>query len=101
MTKYTAYDGHYQPQADTNHFLGLCLECDAHYLSTRSLDQVEDMYQRGMISQAEFEGYHWAWFISAYRYGNYPGWAAPPADPEARVFGEKLSALVAERKERA
>lgn len=98
MTIYTAYDGHYRPEApDFNHFLGLCLECDAHYLSTKNLGQVEDLAHRGMISQAEFEGYMWAWVVSAPRSGAYTGWYSPPEDPEARAFGEKLIELVAER----
>lgn len=101
MTKYLAYDGHYRPQAPTNHFLGLCVECDAHYLSTRSLAQVEGWYRQGMISQAEYEGYMWAWVVSAPRSGTYTGWYAPPEDPVARTFGEKLIELATERKARA
>lgn len=97
MTKFTIYDEHYRPQADTNHFLGLCLECDAHYLSTKSLDKVDDWYRQGMISQSEFEGYHWAWVTSAPRSGSYSGWYSPPEDPEARTFGEKLIELVGAR----
>lgn len=72
--------GHWKPGADTNHFLGLCDECDAHYLTTVSADGADDWYRQGILGQDMFEAFMHAWVTSAYRYG-YDGWKSPPTDP--------------------
>lgn len=75
--------GHYQPGADSNHFLGRCLECDAHYILARPLDEVESWYHQGMISQSQWEAFTHVWATSAFRYGSYDAWERPPAHPDA------------------
>jgi len=65
-----ATPGHYVPGADTNHFLGRCDECDAHYMKTMSLDTVEMHYRSGVFGQDAFEAYMHVWATSSYRFSS-------------------------------
>jgi len=91
--------GHWREGARTNHFLGLCSECDAHTVQTMSLDDVETAYRRGHMSEAKFLGYRWAWMTGSFKFGTFPAsWSEVPADGEARAFGEAVKALSALQK---
>lgn len=52
---------HYAPGAMTNHFLGLCDECDLHYVSKRTYEEVSDWYLYGRISADMWEAYDQVW----------------------------------------
>lgn len=60
--------GHYQPGSDTNHFLGRCDECDAHYLAGMTLTDADYRYRGGFISKDQFEAFKWVWQASAPRF---------------------------------
>lgn len=96
--------GHYQPGADTNHFLGLCDECDMHYLVWMSLEDVQDWGpfsgtpgKAGAIRQALYEAYTHVWATSAVRYGTTYGYEVPPTDPEVIELVAALRMAVAAR----
>lgn len=81
--------GHYRPGADTNHFLGLCDECDVHRLARMGLEEVQDWGpfsgtpgKAGAIRQALYEAYCHVWATSAVRFGTTYGYEVPPTDPE-------------------
>jgi hypothetical protein len=74
---------HYKSGADTNHFLGLCRECDGHYLAAMTLGEVERWYRYGKVDQVAFEAYMHVWSTGAARYGSTAhGWTDEPTDPE-------------------
>lgn len=75
---------HYLPGADTNHFLGRCEECDAHYLANATLAQVEEWHRLGWISPDQFEAFRHVWTTSAARFGNYAAWMILPTGEVAR-----------------
>jgi hypothetical protein len=80
--------GHWREGADTNHFFGLCAECDAHIVLNMTFDEVEEARYRGHLSQAKFEGYRWVWMTSSFKFGTFPdSWSREPEDEEARAFG--------------
>ena len=96
--------GHYRPGADTNHFLGLCDECDVHYLARMNLEEVRDwgpfsgtLGKAGVIRQALYEAYCHVWATSAARFGTTYGYEAPPTDPEVIELVAALREAVAKR----
>jgi hypothetical protein len=89
--------GHYRPGADSNHFLGHCDECDAHYLLNMTLEQVENWYHQGVIGQAMYEAYCHIWATSAFRYGRYESWERPPACEDAQALVELFRSIIAAR----
>lgn len=84
--------GHYVPGAKSNHFLGLCDECDAHYMLNMTLEQVENWYNQGVFGQAKYEGYMWVWSNGPRLTSRWDGWRKDP-QPDAREFGEMLKRL--------
>lgn len=93
----TGEPGHYQPGADTNHFLGLCDECDVHHLARMSLEEVQDWGpfsgtpgKAGTIRQALYEAYCHVWAVSTTRFGATYGYEIPPTDPEVIELVEAL-----------
>lgn len=52
---------HYIPDATTNHFIGLCDECDLHYVSRRTYEEVNNWYHCGRISADMWEAYDQVW----------------------------------------
>lgn len=96
--------GHYRPGADTNHFLGLCDECDARYLVRMSLAEVQDWGpfgshgKAGAVRQALYEAYVYVWATSAPRFGSTYGYEVPPTDPEVIELVEMLRTAGAELK---
>lgn len=91
--------GHYRPGADTNHFLGRCDECDAHYLLGKTLGAVENWYHRGMISQDQYEAYCHVWATSAYRLGDYRSWQQEPTIPEVIRIVALMREIIAQQEE--
>jgi hypothetical protein len=73
--------GHYRPEAESNHFLGWCEQCDAHYMVGMTLGQVENWYRQGALSQDEYEAYMYVWVTSAPRLCDYGDWSLPPTIP--------------------
>jgi hypothetical protein len=88
--------GHYRRGADTNHILGLCEECDAHYLARATLSQVEDWYRRGLIWPDQFEAYGHVWATSAPRFGDYSAWAAAPTSATVARHAELIRAALSD-----
>lgn len=63
--------GHYLVNPpERHHFLGLCDECDAHYLAQMNLERVERWYRQGVVGQDAFEAYMHVW-------ATYPGHEVP------------------------
>lgn len=91
---------HYVPGADTNHFLGRCEECDAHYLSGRTLEEVERWYWQGMISQDQWEAYGYVWATSAWRSDHWDSWKVPPVIPAVVRIAEIMQGILRERAEK-
>lgn len=97
--------GHYRPEANTNHFLGLCDECDARHLSYMTMEQMEDWSEIsgsrgkvGTIRQAMYEAYMHVWATSTFRYsslGN--GWENEPTDPDVVELVSMLREALAEK----
>lgn len=85
---------HYIPGAATNHFLGLCDECDAHYLRNQSLEMAETWYRQGMIGQDAWEGYTYAWGTSRpveERYGLHEMYAQQePVSARGKAIAEAI-----------
>lgn len=83
---------HYETTTrDQHHFLGLCDECDAHYLRFRTLDEVDNWYRQGVIGQDEWEGFTYAWATSVpaeARWGLHETYAVEPVTARAREFAE-------------
>lgn len=52
---------HFRRGADANHYMGLCDECDAHYLAGATLGTVEEWHRTGQISQPKYEAYLHLW----------------------------------------
>jgi hypothetical protein len=73
--------GHYKQGADTNHFLGRCEECDAHYLIAMTQEQAERWYRQGVISQDEWEAFMYLWAVSSGRSSAWDSWKEPPQIP--------------------
>src|SRR5512138_103989 len=97
--------GHYRPGADTNHFLGLCDECDVHHLARMTLAQVEswgpngERGKAGAVRQAMFEAYMYVWATGAPRFSNLgAGWTEEPTDPEVIELVAALREAVASRR---
>ncbi|HEU4754407.1 MAG TPA: hypothetical protein VFU47_14965 [Armatimonadota bacterium] len=97
--------GHYRPGADTNHFLGLCDECDARYLAGMTLAQVEswgpngERGKAGAVRQAMFEAYMHVWATGAPRFSNLgAGWTEEPTDPEVIALVAEIRKAAEERK---
>jgi hypothetical protein len=91
--------GHWREGANTNHFFGLCEECDAHAVQGMSLDDVERRFRSGHLSQDKLDGYRWAWMTSSFKFGTFPdSWSVAPASVPALNFGELVKAIAAERK---
>lgn len=83
--------GHFRPGADTNHFMGRCAECDAHYMAGMNLDRVQGWYETGHFNQVKYEAYRHLWATSAYHYGsNGAGWHDAPTDPDVIAFCDLL-----------
>lgn len=98
MTTILGGRGHFKPGADTNHFLGRCAECDAHYMARMNLDQVQKWYETGHFSQAKYEAYRHLWATSAYRYSSEgAGWHDKPTDPDVIAFCDLLKKAMAAR----
>jgi esterase/lipase superfamily enzyme len=87
--------GHYVPGADTNHFIGLCRECDAHYMLGASRATIEDWYHLGMISQSQFEAFMHVWATGAYRYGSTEDWEKPPDLPDTLEHVALMRSIIA------
>jgi hypothetical protein len=85
---------HYMKGATTNHLIGNCDECDAHYVASRTFDEVDNWYRQGVIGQDVFEGYAWAWATSAFRYAP-TSWEHTPDDPRVRAIGETIRTAAA------
>lgn len=97
--------GHYRPGADTNHFLGLCDECDARYLAGMTLAQVEswgpngERGKAGAVRQAMFEAFMHVWATGAFRFSNLgAGWTEEPTDPEVIELVAEIRKAAEERK---
>jgi hypothetical protein len=76
---------------DRFHFLlAGCPDCVAYALAGMTLEQVENHYHQGLISQDAWEGYCWVWATSAARFGSYDSWKTPPAVASARQAGERI-----------
>lgn len=86
--------GHYSPGVDTNHFIGRCDECDAHYVSRMSFERLELAFREGQVGQALFEAYMHLWATSrAHQYsGIGAGWSELPTDPQVLGFVEAIRA---------
>jgi hypothetical protein len=82
--------GHYVEGGD-NHFLGLCAECDAHYLSRKNLMQVQDLYNVGRISQDMYEAYVHVWRQYLPSRGNDNPYF-PPADSAVARYADMIRA---------
>lgn len=98
--------GHYRPGADTNHFLGLCDECDVHRLARMNPEEVQDWGpfsgtpgKAGAIRQALYEAYCHVWATSAVRVGASYGYEVPPTDPEVIELVAALREAVANRRQ--
>lgn len=99
--------GHYRPGADTNHFLGLCDECDARYLVGMTLEQAESWSEvkgergkAGAIRQAVFEAYMHVWATGAVRFSSLAdGWRAEPVDPEVNELVAEIREAARERED--
>lgn len=89
--------GHFTPGADTNHFLGLCGECDSHYMASMSLDRMQSWYHTGHFDQVKYEAYMHLWATSAFHYGsNGVGWHDAPVDPDVTAFCDLLKKAMAD-----
>jgi hypothetical protein len=105
MVKIIGEPGHYRPQAHTNHFLGLCDECDARYLVNMTLAQVEDWGpngshgKAGAVRRAMFEAYMHVWATGAPpRFSSLAdGWKDEPTDPEVVELVSMLRTAAQER----
>ncbi len=100
MAKFTLDDTapHYAEGSDTNHFLGLCEECDVHYISSRTAGEAEDWYRQGMISQDLFEAYMHGWATSAVHGAWADPWREVPENPRVLKLVALLRKVAAERK---
>jgi hypothetical protein len=97
--------GHYVPGADTNHFLGLCDECDARYLVRMTLAQVEswgpfgEAGKAGAVRQAMYEAFMHVWATGAPRFSSLgDGWTAEPTDPEVIALVAEIRQAAEEKK---
>lgn len=95
--------GHYRQGA--NHFLGLCDECDAQYLSRMTLDEVHDWGpfsgtrgKIGTIRQAMYEAYCHVWATEVHRFGSTYGHETEPTDGEVIELVAELRKTARERK---
>jgi len=81
----------------TNHFESAqCTECDSHRYRRLTLDQADDFYRTGRMSQDWFEAYMHVWATSAHRYsGLHAGWTQPPESPAVIERTDLLRALLA------
>jgi hypothetical protein len=99
--------GHYRPGADTNHFLGLCDECDARYLVRMTLAEVESWSEvkgergkAGAVRQALFEAYMHVWATGAVRFSSLAdGWRAEPVDAEVNELVAEIRTAAREIRE--
>ena len=91
----TRPDPPYRPGADTNHFLGCCDECDAHYLAKATLGQVDSWFRQGQITPDQLEAFRHVWASSAPRFGDYSTWTAAPVAEVARQAELIRAALLA------
>lgn len=85
MTKGNALTGIRCDLEPGNRHLALarCDDCDARWVRHMTLEQVEDWYNRGTITQALYEAYRHCWATGAPRFGSISdGWDATPDDPE-------------------
>jgi hypothetical protein len=103
MTRFTldSTPEHYSPGADTNHFLGLCEECDAWYLSVKPLDEAEEYYRQGMISQDEWEAFAHVWSTAAFHYSDFSRYQAAPESPAALRVTARLRGILESRRNTA
>lgn len=97
--------GHYVPGADINHFLGLCDECDARYLTRMTLAEVEswgpngERGKAGAVRQAMFEAYMHVWATGAVRFSSLAdGWRAEPLDTEVNELVAEIRKAAEELK---
>src|SRR5258708_35964732 len=95
LSPMTTTTTHYQQGAPTNHFLGLCDECDAHYLARMTLNEVDNWYRQGVIGQDTFEGYCHGWATSCVRGESFDGWLEPPVTQRARDIAAAITKLAA------
>jgi hypothetical protein len=87
-------DVHYVQGSDANHLLGRCEECDAHYMSRMTLEQVERWYHRGVLGQDQFEAFMYVWATSAERSQTWDNWARAPEIPSViRIANRMLDIL--------
>lgn len=89
---------HFRPGANTNHFLGRCDVCDAHYVASMSLEVVEDYTGCGLISLDVRDAYRHVWATSTDRARVYDRWLAPPDGAAARLV-EMIRMALKEREQ--
>lgn len=71
-----------------------CVSCTAKVLATRSLEEVENWWAQGVISEDALEAYRHVWALSAPRSKGYAHWTMLPPTDEGRAIAAALTALL-------
>lgn len=78
-----------------NHFFhARCVDCTARYLSTMSLDEVDNYFTQGIVNRDAYDAYKHVWSLSATRSEAYDHYKRIPETEQAREYAEVLKDIL-------
>lgn len=82
--------GHQGEPPERKHFLGLCDECDAQYMTDMPMGRMESLYRQGVLGQDAWEAYMHVWVTHNHREACWDAYKDEPATNRSRWLAQKI-----------